>query len=64
MTREADPAPIHAILSQYVKEDDIDFLYQIVAQSILQGFCDVSPYKTAYLIQGPHGGKAPITTYW
>lgn len=57
---EADPAPIHAILSQYVKEeDDIDFLYQIVAQSILQGFCDVSPYKTAYLIQGlPHGGKS------
>jgi len=56
---KADPTPIHDILSQYVKADDIDYLYQIVAQSILQGFCDVSPFKTAYLIQGlPHGGKS------
>ena len=57
---EADPGPIHDILSQYVSSDDIDYLYQIPAQTILQGFCDVSnPYKTAYLIQGPaHGGKS------
>ena len=52
----ADAVPINNILLQYVKEDELDYLYQIPAQSILQGFCDVSPYKTAYLIQGlPHG---------
>lgn len=55
----ADPTPIRSILLQYVKPGDIDYLYQIPAQTILQGFCDVSPYKTAYLIQGlPHGGKS------
>ena len=56
----ADAAPINNILLQYIKEDELDYLYQIPAQTILQGFCDISsPYKTAYLIQGPaHGGKS------
>lgn len=55
----ADPGHIDSILRQYIDEDHLDYLYQIPAQCILQGFCKVGTYRTAYIIQGPaYGGKS------
>lgn len=55
----ADPEHIDKILRQYVSEDQLPLLYQIPAQTILQGFCDCSTFRKAYLIQGPsRGGKS------
>lgn len=55
----ADPGPIDTILRQYINEEHLPFLYQIPAQCILQGFCKVGTYRTAYIIQGPaYGGKS------
>lgn len=55
----ADPEHIDRILRQYVSEDQLPLLYQIPAQTILQGFCDCSTFRKAYLIQGPaRGGKS------
>lgn len=51
--------PIDEILKDYVTTEDLKFLYQITAQTLLQGFCDCDTLRTAYLIQGPaRGGKS------
>lgn len=61
---DADPGPIDNILREYVapvegEYDPLKLLYQIPAQAILEGFVFDSPFKTAYLIQGPaDGGKS------
>jgi phage/plasmid-associated DNA primase len=55
----ADPGPIDAILRQYVSPENVEFLYQIPAQAILQGFCECTSFKTNYMIQGAaNGGKS------
>jgi phage/plasmid-associated DNA primase len=56
---KAAPDPIDKILRDYVNPEDVWYLYQIIAQTVLQGFCDCTTYRTAYLIQGPaRGGKS------
>lgn len=57
-----DPAassePIQKILSSWVDQDDVELLYQIPAQAILQMMIDNS-YKKNYIIHGePHAGKS------
>lgn len=56
---DADYEPIDKILKEYVHSEDLHILYQITAQTLLQGFCDCGTLRTAYLIQGPaRGGKS------
>jgi phage/plasmid-associated DNA primase len=54
----ASSEPIHKVLSSWVDQDDIELLYQIPAQAILQMMIDNS-YKKNYIIHGePHAGKS------
>lgn len=56
---EADPGPIDEILRQWVDEEDVNILYQLAAQSLIQGLPGHEPNKKAYLIQGEtNGGKS------
>jgi phage/plasmid-associated DNA primase len=49
---------IHKILSSWVEQEDIELLYQIPAQAILQMMIDNS-YKKNYILHGePHAGKS------
>jgi len=49
---------IDSVFKSYVDEPDVDILYQIPAQAILQGLGS-SPFKKAYLLQGdPHAAKS------
>lgn len=54
----ASSEPIQKILSSWVDQDDVELLYQIPAQAILQMMIDNS-YKKNYIIHGePHAGKS------
>lgn len=54
----ADKAKIENVLKEYVEDGDIDELYQIPAQAILQA-SGHAPFKKCYLLQGrPDGGKS------
>lgn len=56
---EADPEPIDEILRQWVDEGDVEILYQLAAQSLIQSLPGHEPNKKAYLIQGEtNGGKS------
>lgn len=56
---EADPEPIDGILRQWVDEEDVNILYQLAAQSLIQSLPGHEPNKKAYLIQGEtNGGKS------
>lgn len=49
---------IDTVFHSYVEERDVDILYQIPAQALLQGLGS-SPFKKAYLLQGdPHAAKS------
>lgn len=55
---KADGEIFHkTVLSQYVESDNIDALYQIPAQAILQSL-GIGPFKKSYILQGnADGGK-------
>jgi phage/plasmid-associated DNA primase len=58
---EWDNTEIHdKLICKWVKEQgDIDILYQIPAQAIIQAMGSSQPYKKAYIIQAePHAGKS------
>lgn len=56
---DADPGPIDDILRQWVDPEDVNLLYQMAAQSLVQSLPDHEPNKKAYLIQGEtNGGKS------
>ena len=55
---EASSDNIHKVLSSWVETEDVELLYQIPAQAILQMMIDNS-YKKNYIIHGePHAGKS------
>jgi len=55
--KDANPSGISKIVSAWVDLEDVDLLYQIPAQSILQMMLDNS-YKKNYISHGePHAGK-------
>jgi len=59
----ADPTPIRNALRQYVDDDDVQALYQIPAQAILQ-YCGYGPFKTSYIMEGPsNGGKSTFLVF-
>ncbi|WP_440951484.1 DUF5906 domain-containing protein [Methanococcoides sp. FTZ1] len=50
------------VITQYVEEEDVDFLYQIPAQAILQTLLPM-PYKKFYVLQGDKdAGKTSYLT--
>lgn len=57
--KDADHTTIHDnVLTKYVEKHDVDLLYQIPAQAIIQ-MMGSAPYKKAYLLQGdPNAGKS------
>ncbi len=56
--QNADKEPIERILKDYVEPEDVEELYQIPAQAILQA-SGHAPFKKCYLLQGrPDGGKS------
>lgn len=55
---EANPAGIESTISSWVEEEDIELLYQVPAQALLQMMIDNS-YKKNYIAHGePHAGKS------
>ncbi len=56
---DADPKPIDAILRQWVEPEDVELLYQMAGQALIQSLPGREPNKKAYLIVGQtNGGKS------